>query len=175
VAHADELDARLGRAHQRHEPEGDGVARHTAARYAIDDEESHLGVICLGSAIVGYGDEPVAAMSGSGVKPAVEAIGIETVGTHVRASAARISSLLGAFQTLDQLGGAVVPSSFSERATTIACRSTSRSATFSASASEMRIPGADEGLGERAVDVAAGVEVPSDLVQAQVVALDGGS
>jgi DNA-binding IclR family transcriptional regulator len=41
----------------------------------------------------------VAAISVSGVKPAVEAIGIDTIGTHVRESAAQISSLLGASQT----------------------------------------------------------------------------
>jgi IclR family acetate operon transcriptional repressor len=67
--------------------------------YAIDDEESHLGIICLASAIVGYGHEPVAAISASGVKPAVEAIGVDTIGAHVRESAAQVSHLLGASQT----------------------------------------------------------------------------
>lgn len=64
--------------------------------YAIDDEESHLGVVCIASAVLGHGGEPIVAISVSGVKPAVEAMGIDAVGAEVRESAAEISSLLGA-------------------------------------------------------------------------------
>jgi IclR family acetate operon transcriptional repressor len=73
--------------------------------YAIDDEESHLGVVCIASAILGYGSEPLAAISVSGVKPAVEAIGIDAVGALLRGSAAEISSQLGAPNGFDPDGG----------------------------------------------------------------------
>jgi DNA-binding IclR family transcriptional regulator len=63
--------------------------------YAIDDEEWHLGIACLASAIAGDSGEPVGAISVSAVKPSMLSLGLDVVGAQVRAGAERIKVLLG--------------------------------------------------------------------------------
>lgn len=62
--------------------------------YAIDDEESHLGVLCIAAPVLNADGEPVAAISISGIKPVVESRGIESVAAAIKQAASEVSSAL---------------------------------------------------------------------------------
>jgi IclR family acetate operon transcriptional repressor len=64
--------------------------------YAIDDEEDNEGVFCVGSAILDRSGICVGAVSVTGLKLDLPAWRVEGLGRTVRAHAARISTLLGA-------------------------------------------------------------------------------
>ena len=63
--------------------------------YAVDDEEWHLGIACMASAIPGRTGEPVGAISVSSVKPSMLGLGFDVVGARVREAAERIGTVLG--------------------------------------------------------------------------------
>jgi DNA-binding IclR family transcriptional regulator len=63
--------------------------------YAIDDEEFHLGIVCLASAISGDSGDPVGAVSVSAVKPSILGLGFDVVGSRIREGAERIAARLG--------------------------------------------------------------------------------
>ena len=64
--------------------------------YAIDDEEDHEGVYCVGAAVVDHSGQCLGAISATGLKLDLPAWKIEQLGETVRNHAARISAELGA-------------------------------------------------------------------------------
>jgi IclR family acetate operon transcriptional repressor len=68
----------------------------TERGYAIDDEEDNEGVFCVGSAILDHSATCVGAVSVTGLKLDLPAWRVERLGQTVRAHAAKISTLLGA-------------------------------------------------------------------------------
>jgi IclR family acetate operon transcriptional repressor len=64
--------------------------------FSIDDEETLLGVRCVGAAILGEGKAPIGALSVMGPTSRLRPKEMKTMGTLVVRAAARISGLLGA-------------------------------------------------------------------------------
>jgi IclR family acetate operon transcriptional repressor len=68
-------------------------------RFAVDDEEDSEGVFCVGSWVDDHRGACVAAISLTGLKPAIPAGGIDGLGQVVRRYAGEISASLGAAGT----------------------------------------------------------------------------
>jgi len=63
--------------------------------FAVDDEEDNLGVICVGVPIFDHTATCIAAISATGLKPAVPVIGIDGLAAIVKRHASEISHILG--------------------------------------------------------------------------------
>ncbi len=66
------------------------LARTQERGFAIDDEESDVGAVCVAAAVVGPAGDPVGAISVSAVAARIRASGIDTVGHLVRGWAERL-------------------------------------------------------------------------------------
>lgn len=71
------------------------LAKVRARGYALDDEEDSLGVLCIGAPIFDHSGACVAAVSVTGLKPALRANGVESLAEVVKRHARVISGKLG--------------------------------------------------------------------------------
>jgi DNA-binding IclR family transcriptional regulator len=70
--------------------------------YAVDDEESHLNVMCLAAPIFDHSQQVVAAMSLTRLKADVQKDGIAQTAAALLDAATRVSKMLGASQVPDE-------------------------------------------------------------------------
>ena len=73
----------------------DELARIRARGYSIDDEEDSLGVICIGAPVFDHARSCIAAISVTGLKLALPAMGVEGLAAIVSRHAAGLSRKLG--------------------------------------------------------------------------------
>lgn len=71
--------------------------------YAVDDEESHEGVVCVAASISDYRNQVMASISVSGLKGKVGRRGIGVVGGKVRSAADHISGEIGGVEFLERV------------------------------------------------------------------------
>jgi IclR family acetate operon transcriptional repressor len=71
------------------------LARVRSDGYALDDEEDNLGVLCIGVPVFDHTESCVAAISVTGLKPAMKEIGVPLIAGTVTKYASEISGKLG--------------------------------------------------------------------------------